>query len=85
MSKQENNNLITIACKNGRVFSACLATDADDEDFLAEIGWYVKQGCILDTKKADSFRFESGDKNHCDHCKEIDHNHPVPSMEEVDY
>lgn len=79
MEANNENHVVSISCKSGKIFSACTIEEADDQDFLTQIGWYAKQGCNIETKKFGEWEFEQCE---CEHCKILNHNHPMSDEED---
>lgn len=66
------DGVVTIACKNGRIFSACVEREAKGNEWFAQVGYYAQQGCVIEivpTDKSWSFGPDCG----CDHCKTLKH------------
>jgi hypothetical protein len=61
--------MITISCKNGRIFSA-INEDYMDAECKLQIAYYKAQGCIIEV--VESFVFSPPHK--CEHCDELEHN-----------
>lgn len=57
-----------IACKNGKIFSACVDKYIDAEWKLQE-AYYKAQGCVI--IKREPMMLESCE---CEHCKTLEHN-----------
>ena len=54
----------TIACKCGNIFSAC-STEHIDTEWVINREVYRLQGCIIEEKDADAFKFDTN-KNCCE-------------------
>ena len=60
--------MITISCKNGRIFSG-MNPDFLDAEGKLQIAYYKAQGCIVEV--VDSFEF--GEPHDCEHCDNLEH------------
>lgn len=63
----------TIACKNGNIFAACREEESNDFEWLAEVGYYAQQGCIIEKKEEGTWNFN---RCECEHCNSLEHNAP---------
>lgn len=64
--------IVTISCKNGRVFSA-MREDAMDAEMKLRIAYYKAQGCNIDNLKDDNFEFNKKHEHECEHCSSLEH------------
>lgn len=60
--------MITISCKNGRIFSGINEDYMGAEEEL-QIAYYKAQGCIVET--VESFQFSP--EHDCEHCESLEH------------
>jgi len=60
--------MITISCKNGRIFSGINENYMGAEEEL-QIAYYKAQGCVVET--VESFVFSP--EHDCEHCKSLEH------------
>lgn len=60
--------MITISCKNGRIFSGINEEYMGAEEEL-QIAYYKAQGCIVE--KVENFTFS--EPHDCEHCKSLEH------------
>jgi len=73
---------VTIACKNGRIFSACHEDMAQDPEFLMQVGYYAIQGCVISTVPTGNVTFaDTCGKDTCEHCQSLKHD--VPDLEQI--
>ncbi len=66
--KTKDEKMITISCKNGRIFTG-INEDFLDAETKLQIAYYKAQGCVIET--IESFRFNG--ECDCEHCESLEH------------
>ena len=65
------SEVITIGCKNGHIFSACVEEEAKGILWWAQVGYYAQQGCLVNSVGQGEWKFTKDDT--CEECKTINH------------
>jgi len=77
------NDVVTIGCKNGHVFSACTTDEAKGVEWYAQVGYYAQQGCQINKAKHGEWKFAKPDEK-CEECEKIEHDVSQYEIEEED-